>query len=113
MLPAKFRLTSEKDFKRINRSGRALFSAYFRVKYLANNLAVSRFAVVVSTKVSKKATKRNLLRRQISEIIRLNKVKIRPGCDIIISVSPKALGQDYHSLEKAILDLLGKARLLK
>ena len=113
MLPAKYRLTKEKDFKKINRSKPAFFSSYFRLKYLANNSALNRFALVVSTKVSKKATKRNQLRRRLREIIRLNRAKIKSGYDIIISASPKALAGNYQELEQAVLSLLAKARLLK
>lgn len=113
MLPFKNRLKKEKDFSVINHLGRSFFSSYFRFKYLKNNFDFSRFAVVISTKVSKKATVRNRLRRQLSEIIRLNQSKIKPGYDIIISVSTAALGRKYEDLEKNLLALFTKAKLLK
>lgn len=111
MLPRKYRLTKEKDFKKINSSGRSFFSTLFRLRYLANNLGISRFAVVVSTKVSKKATQRNRLKRQVREIIRLNRTKIKSGYDVAISVSNKALGKSYQDLEKDIASLFSKAKL--
>jgi len=113
MLATKNRLTKEKDFKRINRLSRPFFSFYFRLKFLANNLDSSRFAVVVSTKISKKATERNRIKRQIREIIRLNESRIKSKYDIIISAQNKALGKDYQDLEKNLLNLLNKAKLLK
>lgn len=113
MLATKNRLTKEKDFKRINRLSRPFFSFYFRLKYLANNLGLNRFAVVVTTKISKKATERNKIKRQIREIIRSNQGQIKPGHDVIISAQAKALNKDYQDLEKNLLSLLNKAKLLK
>lgn len=113
MLPLKYRLTKEKDFKKINTSGWSFFSSWLRLRYLANNQKLSRFAVVVSTKVSKKAVKRNRIKRQLREIIRLNLTKIKPGYDIAVSVNSKALDKDYKDLEKEALRLFTKARLLK
>ncbi|MFA5022315.1 MAG: ribonuclease P protein component [Patescibacteria group bacterium] len=113
MLPARYRLTKDQDFKKINALGRAFFSTYFRVKYLANKLSYSRLAVVVSTKVSKKSTKRNRLKRQLREIIRLNRQKIKAGYDVVVSPSSRALTANYQVLEKNLLDLFTKAKLLK
>ena len=113
MLPAKNRLTKEGDFKRVYTSGRSFFSSSIRLKTLPNHLAVSRAAVVVSTKVSKKATKRNKLKRQLREIIRLNFKKLNSGHDIVVSVQPQALKIDFEQLEKDLLGLLKKARILK
>jgi len=113
MLTAKNRLTKERDFKRINRLGRSFFSSYFRLRYLANNLGLNRFAVVVSTKISKKATERNRLKRQTREIIRLSQNKIKIDHDIVVTAQGHALGKSYQDLEENLLILLTKAKLLK
>ncbi|MFA6255253.1 MAG: ribonuclease P protein component [Patescibacteria group bacterium] len=113
MLAFRSRLTKEKDFKKINRLGRPFFSPGFRVKFLANNLKSSRFAIVISTKVSKKATQRNRTRRQLQEIIRLNQTKVKPGYDIVISVQPQVLGKSYQELEAKIFAALNKSKLLQ
>lgn len=113
MLPVKCRLTKSRDFKRINAGGKSVFSAYFRLRYLANDLPTSRFAVVVSTKVSKKATLRNRLKRQTREILRLNREKIKNGFDLIISIQNRAPGKDYEELKNDLAALFSKANLLK
>jgi len=113
MLAFKYRLTKAKDFKKINRLGRSFFSSGLRVKFLANNLGLSRFAIVTSTKVSKKATKRNRVRRQLREIIRLNFAKIKPGYDVIIFVQPQLLGKSYQELEAKIFMAFNGGKLLK
>ncbi|MFA6382429.1 MAG: ribonuclease P protein component [Candidatus Buchananbacteria bacterium] len=113
MLSAPNRLTKDRDFKKIRALGKAVFSPYFRLKYLANGQEQSCFAAVVSTKISKKAVIRNRLKRQIREIIRLNLAKIKPGYNVVISPQPKALGQDFQGLKGELAFLFDKARLLK
>jgi ribonuclease P protein component len=113
MLAPKYRLTKEKDFKKINALGRSFFSPGLKLKYLANNQELSRFALVVSTKISKRATQRNRLKRQLREIIRLNQERVKAGYDIIISTKSPVLSKDYQELEKNVLVSLAKAGLLK
>jgi len=113
MLPKTNRLTQDADFKRINSRSRPVFTDGLRLKYLPNTLGQSRFAFVISTKVSKKSTIRNRLKRQLREIIRLNKLKIKSGFDLVISTNTKALGRDYKELEDEVAWLLDKAKLLK
>lgn len=113
MLPAKYRLTKEQDFKKTMKSGRAFFSPWFRLKYFANQKLHSRFGIVASTKVSKKAVDRNRLKRQVREIIHLNLQKIKAGSDIVISLNSAALDQDYRLLREKLLSLFNKAKLLK
>lgn len=52
------------------RKGLSKSNSFFGFKYLANNLPHSRFSVVVSKKIAKLATERNLFRRQIYSILR-------------------------------------------
>lgn len=111
MLGKEHRLTKERDFKKVNASGRSFFSPLFKVKYRANNLDVSRFGIVTSAKLSKKAVVRNRIRRQTSEILRLNNKKIVAGQDVVVWVKPLALDKDYQELEEKLLGLLKKAKL--
>jgi ribonuclease P protein component len=113
MLSKVQRLTRQLDFTKINRSSRPFYTSALRLKLLPNRSDFNRFAVVVSTKVSKKATKRNRLRRQIREIIRLNQPKIKSGYNIIISAQTAALNFDYQQLQQEFFKLLAKAKLQK
>src|SRR3989344_5852957 len=112
MLAKKYRLAKEKDFKKIIASGRSFFSPSFRLRYLATNLDFSRLSVIVSAKISKKATVRNRLKRQMREIIRLNLKQIKPGYDILVYFKNHALGKDYHELEQEFISALKKLRLV-
>ncbi len=113
MLPKKSRLSEEKDFKKILSKGKSFFSPAFSLRYLTNNLNLSRVGVVVSTKVSKKSTIRNRLKRQVRAIIRLNLANFKPGYDLAIYLKSPALDKDYHQLEKELLSGLIRIKLLK
>ncbi len=113
MLPPKNRLASDRDIKRVNAKARPSYSRFLRLKALPNGLPLSRAAVVVSTRVSKKATARNRIKRQLREIIRHDLPKLKPGFDILISVSTAAIGREYAELVGEISILWTKARLLK
>ena len=105
------RLSREKDFKKINSRGKSFFSSLFRLRVLDNHSQRSRFSVVITTKVSKKATVRNRLKRQVKEIVRLNSAKLKQGRDFIIMVNSPALGKSYQDLEKDLLNLFIKSKL--
>lgn len=61
----------------------------------------SRFGFITSKKVGD-AVIRNKLRRQFREIVRVNISKATTGLDIVIVVSPKAVGKDYSILKAEI-----------
>ncbi len=69
MLKRRFRLRADKDFKGLYRRGRVAQHGAFVVRARPNGLAYSRLAVVISTKTAKKATTRNRLRRQITNLL--------------------------------------------
>ena len=112
MLPRQYRLTKDQDFKRVNSLGRPFFSSKFKIKVTPNTLKFSRFAVITSTKLSKKATVRNRSRRQVNEILRLNQDKIVAGKDIVVWVKTPALASTYQELESEFFYLISKAKLL-
>lgn len=97
---------------RFNNS-RFLTVPQFILKEKENGLGVSRFGVVVSKKIDKRAVARNRLKRlfrdALSKLIR----SIMPGHDILIIVKKEILNssgvENKLTLEKA----LGKAGLIK
>ncbi|OGY44531.1 MAG: ribonuclease P protein component [Candidatus Buchananbacteria bacterium RIFCSPHIGHO2_01_FULL_39_14] len=113
MLPKINRLTKQRDLGRVKKVGRLAFFNPYRVRFLANRQSASRFTVVASTKVSKKASQRNRLKRQVREILRLNLPKIKGGYDLIIFLTPMALNFTYQRLECQLLELLVQLQLLK
>lgn len=113
MLKATQRLSRARDFKKINSTGRSYYSPFLKLRFVSNGLPDSRCAVVVSTRVSKKATVRNRIKRRIAEILRLNFDKIRSGYDVVCYASARAVDVEYAELENQVGSLLAKAKLLK
>ena len=111
MLPSAFRLKKKKDFERVLSSGYTSSGEFFILKQVPNNLLISRFGCIVSTKVSFKATDRNKLRRQVNEIIRLKLERIKTGFDVAIIFKHFARDKEYLKLEKDMISLLIKSKL--
>lgn len=112
MLSIKNRLQKEKDIKNVLKNGKSSFSKHLGVKYIQNDLDSSRFAFIISLKISKKAVKRNRLKRQLREIIRLDLKKIKKGIDIIILTRPGILDLGYNDLKKELLSVFKKSKLI-
>ena len=124
MLPARHRLTLDQDFKRVFQQGHIYFSPGFNLKILfrpkprAQSAAAeflnrpARFGLVVSNKISLKATVRNRLKRQLRAIIQANLAKIKPNYDIIILAKPAATTFTGAELEQILMALLKQAGIL-
>ena len=112
MLPRAHRLHLDKDIKTLFAKGKGVFDVCCGLKFRKNALETSRFAVVVGTKVSKRAVIRNRLRRQIREIIRLRLATLKPGFDVMMLIRKEAIGKSYGELEKHVLGSLRKAGIL-
>lgn len=113
MLPKKNRLAKTKDINLVYSRGRAFFSPYFTIKYLRDRLPEAGFraTVVVSTKVSKRATERNRIKRQIREVIRLHASELPKG-QYLFSIKPKAARVENVVLRDACTQLLVQAHLI-
>ena len=112
MLAKVNRLAKKSDIDNLFQRGKRAYSPFFAVRYSANNLENSRFAIVVANKVTKKATIRNRLRRQIREIIRLNLNKFSGYYDILVNISKECLEKDFQILENELLDLLKRNKII-
>ena len=78
-----------------------------------NKQETSRFAFIVSTKVDKRATVRNRMRRLMSESVRHVYDSIRPGVDGVFAGSKSLIGLTQQEAETIVQNLLRKADLLK
>jgi ribonuclease P protein component len=78
------RLTQQKEFDLLFRKGSFVRAESFTVRYLPNHFDFSRLGVVVSKKVSKKAARRNRLKRQLVGWWQAH--PIRAGYDVAVIV---------------------------
>lgn len=113
MLPKGNRLARRKDFQRVFQEGKGIKENSLTLKWINNNLKVSRFAFIISQKVSKKAVLRNKIRRQLREKTRLALPQIKKGLDVIIIVSPGAEKKEKGELVENLNKLFLKAKLTK
>ena len=96
------RLTKDKDFDNVFKSGKSSYDKLIGVKAEQNQTENSRFGILVSAKVSKKAVERNKIKRQIREVIRLQLEQIKSGYDVVIITLPVILGKDYQEIERSV-----------
>ncbi|MBN2197870.1 ribonuclease P protein component [Candidatus Wolfebacteria bacterium] len=106
MLAKKFRLPigkwiKEKKGKSINKK-----SNFFILKSNLNGLKFSRFGVVVSSKISKSAVRRNYIKRIILDFIRIEKLYEIIGKDYLIIVLPSISKFKKSEIEKELKKIL-------
>lgn len=113
MLSAVNRLAKDSDIEAVFKRGQTFYSGNLGLRQARNQLAVSRVAIVVSLKVSKKAVERNLLKRRLREIIRREIVPgLKTGFDIVVMTKKTLLELPFADLKKLTIGLFQKARLL-
>jgi len=113
MIPRRFRLP-RKRIEYLFKKGKKLGNDCFTIRFITPSKPgkpVSRFCVIVSSSLEPSAVKRNRLRRQIYEIIRLNRdaAPAAPaGLDIIIIGKKPLTRLAYNLLSANLLSLLKK-----
>jgi len=112
MLAKENRLVKTKDFEDVFKRGKFFAEDFINLKVANNNLDISRFGFIVGLKVSKKAVRRNRVKRQIREIIRLRLDKIKKGFDVIIMAKPEIVGRSYKEIERVVDNILIKSKLI-
>ena len=71
-----------------------------------------KFLFVVSKRISKKAVDRNRIRRVLSEVIRLNLDRIRPGVRLSFLVKKVILEWKWEEIKKEMERALEKSGLI-
>ncbi|HOZ55698.1 MAG: ribonuclease P [Parcubacteria group bacterium ADurb.Bin316] len=113
MLKKYNRLAKTKDIDSVFKYGKNNFSNFLGAKILDNQLVFNRFAVVVGTKISKKAVVRNKIKRQIREIIKQEQPDFKTGKDIIILTLPAIFNKKFADIREDLIKVFKKARLYK
>jgi len=113
MLKKVNRILKKKEFDNVFQNGKSAYFKILGIKAVKNGKPESRFGVIISTKVSKKATNRNRIKRQIREIIRKNLDKIEKGYDFIIIVLPQIKEADFTLIKEILISTMLRLRLIK
>lgn len=115
MLSQNHRFHGHGSLRFVLKNGMTTRSKFLTIRYSKNNKRVhSRFSVVVSKKISKRAVVRNRIRRRVYEILRLQLPRIQSAYDVVVIVNELSV-QDLSSLElnKMLIGLLEKESLLQ
>lgn len=111
MLSREYKLKKDNDFKKVFEKGKFYRNDFIKIRFLKNNLGITRFGIVISSKISKKAVSRNRVRRRLEEIIRIRLDQIRSGFDIVVLFEPEVIGKNYKQIEEVFVNLIEKAKL--
>lgn len=110
MLPQNNRL-SRSDFDLVYKQGRRVRGESIGLAYLLTekNSEQSKVGIIVSKKVSKKATDRNKLKRQIRAVLIKDVLKTLPaGYKVVLTAFPAPKTKKYNDIKEEILDLFQK-----
>ena len=103
-------LTKRDQYALVYNKGSSWMSNVVVMKTLPNKLDLSRYGLSVSKRVGKAVT-RNRVKRLLREVLRLT--PIEPGWDIVFIARPRVASTNYAELEKSVVSLLSRARLLR
>lgn len=114
MLPKQHRLPLRKELNRVKKEGR-MFSDWLFGLLLARQpqAGPTRFGMIVSNKIHRKAVKRNRIRRLLSEAIQLSLPQVKPGFDGVFLVKKKIVNQKFDQVKLAVKRVFQKADLLQ
>ncbi len=107
-----YRIKEGSDFEKLFARGSRVHLPALSLVFFRHGRSDTRYAVVVGLAVTKRATIRNRLRRQISEYIRRTLPKIAPGYDCAFIVRPPAVKIRRDAFRNAATILLRRAQLL-
>jgi len=112
MLSREYKLKKDNDFKKVFEKGKSYRDDFIKIRFLKNGLEITRFGIVVSSKISKKAVARNRIKRRLEEIIHSRLDQVKSGFDIVILFEPKVVDKNYKQIEEAFVNLVEKAKLI-
>jgi ribonuclease P protein component len=98
MFKKSYRLNTS-TFKEVFNFGKTTKNQFFLIKIKENNLTHSRFSVVVSKKIEKKAVRRNYLKRKIYHALKEVFVEY-PVADYIFILNSSIKDLQYKDLVK-------------
>ena len=100
------RLKKNEEFRRTLGSTLKHSCSGAKLAVLPNSLDKTRLGVGLSKKFGN-AVERNRAKRQVREIFRLHKHRLKPGFDLVFLVFPGVFG--YHDRERQFLQLIERA----
>lgn len=85
---------------------------YIKVLKQLNPQSPSTFHFIISSKISKKATERNRIRRILREYVRINLKNIIPGFKVVVILQPESVNLSPTELRANFLGTLTQKFLI-
>lgn len=113
MLPSKYRLTKQ-DFDILKSFKKKVFSSDdFTLKIYFSDFSPSRFGIILSSKIFKKAVERNKKKRQIRYIIFKNLKFFQDGLAIVVYLKEGVKEKKIRFLEESLNNFFKESGILK
>lgn len=114
MLPQAYRLPLKTELSRLKKDGQIFQGKFFGLLLDSkqNPQNSSRFGMIVSNKIAKKAVVRNKIRRLLSESLMALFPQIKKNQDGVFLAKKLAVEADFTQIKKDVESLLQKAKLL-
>ncbi len=109
---SKKRRINKNSFQKLFKEGKTAGSRFFTIKILYTGGDLSRFSVVVSSSIEKKAAQRNKFKRRGRNILIKNIDNIKKGVDVAIFLKKEAKELKFDDFERELVFLFEKAGLL-
>lgn len=114
MLAQKYRLKENRDFRRVKDQGKLFHSTSFSVCVLdRKDNEPSRYGFVVTSKVLPNASKRTVVKRALSEGIRINLKDLRDGYDVVFLAKTAVIKKYTSELMVEAVEALKRAGIGK
>lgn len=114
------RVKRRQDFLRIQSSGKKFRSKHLLLVIAEANSRVcsrndpeeSRLGVTITTKIDKRASRRNTLKRRIREVFRRRRFRFKRPVDAVVIALNQATALEYEDVQRELHGLLKRAQLL-
>ena len=104
--PQNSKLRNSNEFGNVYQRGVRKSSRSFVVFMLVNGLQHNRFGLTTPRRLGP-AHERNRIKRRIREILRLSRLRIPPGFDIVINPRRSVYSRDFKEIQLELVELLG------
>lgn len=117
MLPKQYRLPLRSELARMKVDGKLvhanLFGLLISRQPSKNKPVVSRFGFIISTRVDKRATKRNRAKRLLTEALYRLIPKLKPGFDGIFLAKRTIVNRGLDEISQEMEAVFKKAQILR
>lgn len=107
----RLRLRHARDFQRLRQQGQVKRHPTMVFSYAPNDLSHNRYGFITPKRLGN-AVKRNRIRRQVREAVRLLHPRLTQGYDIVLIVRLPLMGQPFHKIQRIVSELCDRAGLV-